>query len=426
MIKRRTLLALPGAVVVASGLQACGGGGSSKSGNVRLVNATSTDSVDLRVASANIITGVAKGAVSGYVSVGEGTTAFQIGQTGVVTTLLTQSNAVSNGVSFTMVAYNTNSTLNAAYFADNEAAPTSGTAKFRLFNSALEAGALDVYVIATAADPVGSTPINTNVAGQRVGGYSQVGAGTWRVVVTGNGDPTDVRLDIPSVTLADQQIATLVVTATDSGVLVNGLLLSQAGTVSAFAGSSVRLRVVANLTTNAPINVGVGGNTIFAATGSPSVTNYVTVPADLSTLTVTNATLTGLALTPAAGTDLTLLVYGTSAAPIVKLLVDDNKLPTSTSKAKIRLVNVMNGQSNTDSISMEADFSLVASSVTLGSSSAPAQLTPTATMALKVSAPSVTTPLWSQADVGLVANHVYTAFLLGATGAAQGVLRQDR
>lgn len=424
MITRRTLLALPGAVAIA-GLPACGGGGSdSKNGSVRLVNATALGAIDLRIANANVISAVAQSAVSAYVSIGEGTQAFQLGQNGVTTTLLTQSNAVSGSVAYTMVAYQTNSTLNAAYFADSEAAPTAGNGKFRMFNGALEAGALDVFVLNAGADPSGSTPINANVAGQRVGTFSQIGAGTWRVVVTGAGDPTDVRLNIPALTLADQQIATLVVTASGSGVLVNGLVVNQAGTATAYAGANVRLRVVANLATNTPMTISVGGTNVFTTIGSPSVTNYTSVAADLSTLLVDGVVPTGVNLAPAAGSDLTLLVYGTSAARLYVLLVDDNRAPTATTKAKIRLVNVVNGQP--DALSMEADFTLVASSVALATSSVPEQVTPTATMDLKVTAPSSVNALYTATDVALATSAVYTVFMLGNTGAAVGVLRKDR
>lgn len=423
----KNLVTLVGLLLVGL-LPACGGGADTgNTGLVRLVNATrSVAALDLRVSGANLITGVAAGTTSGYVEREAGTAAFQLGATGSTTTILTRNASVGEDASYTFVAYVTDNALHAVFFDDAEDAPSSNTAKFRVYNGSNEAGSLDVYLTDaadTANDLSSATPVNAAVDGEKFGAYGEIGAGRYRLRVTAADDRTDVRLDIASITLTDQQVATLVVTSSDGGVLVDGLLLNQAGSAAALPNGSMRLRVAADTTLNAKVTL-ARGTTNLASLNSPSIGNYVTVPGDLAGLTL-KVDGVGLAL-PATdaspGSDLTLLVYGDAAHPQAVFLPDDNRLPTSSGRSTVRLVHGINGSTGT--LSLDVDFSAAAAGVALGAASPYATVTAGTGMRFDVRADGVR--LSGGEDVDMVANAVYTLFMLGDTTTPVFLLRRDR
>ena len=64
-------------------------------------------------------------------------------------------------------------------------------------------------------------------------GFISMSSGSYRVRVTGyNQRSTDIRLDIPNLTLASAGVHTLILTGTDGGVLLNGVTLVQKGEVA--------------------------------------------------------------------------------------------------------------------------------------------------------------------------------------------------
>ena len=85
----------------------------------------------------------------------------------------------------------------------------------------------------------------------------------------------------------------------------------------------------------------IGSNVV-----SPSVGSYALVPAGTAVnVSVNGASVSAPAAPLVAGSDSTLLVYGSVAAPAAILIVDDNHLPSVTTNLKLRLVNGMNGAS---------------------------------------------------------------------------------
>jgi hypothetical protein len=120
-------------------------------------------------------------------------------------------------------------------------------AKQRIFNAASsEVGSVDVHLRSSACSGLGSsdTALATNVTGLQ-DAYSGVGAASCHVCVTAAGDKSDLRLDIPALSLASQQISTLILINSAGGVLLNGLLNQQGG-LSANANTSVRMRLAAD------------------------------------------------------------------------------------------------------------------------------------------------------------------------------------
>lgn len=425
----KTFFSIVGAVLIAALLHACGGGDalSGDTGRVRLLNASGGNTpLDLRVAGSTIAGNVAKGAASAYVEQESGSYTFQIGSTGSTTTLLTEVASVNKDGAHTLIAYVSGNALNAVYVDDSEDAPASGTAKFRVFNGANEAGSLDVYLTDaadTANDLSSATPVNAAVEGESFGAYGALGAGAYRLRITAAGDRDDVRLDVASIALADQQIATLVVTATAGGVLVNGVLLNQGGAATAYDNATRRVRLAADTTAVGRVTLADAGGNLLKQT-SPSVGNYAVVPGDLSALTLkVDGTAVALpATTAAAGSDLTLMVYGDAAAARAVFFTDDNAAPTATGKSRLRLVHGVNGLASP--MSLDIDFSAAASDVAYGASSAYYTFSVGTDMQFDVSAAGAAVlPGWQSSPEAL---SVYTLFVLGDSAAPLRVLRKDR
>lgn len=416
-------------------LSACGGSSDDGPGYVRLVNASSSyASLDLYVNDSKANAAVATNAAGDYASIGSGSYTFYLKSAGSSTAVAATSQSVSDGVSNTMVAYTTAGTLRTRYLTDNQAAPTSGTAKLQVFNTSYEAGSVDVYVTAPGDALANVTPNAAAVGSERFSGFGEIAAGTYRLRVTAAGDKTDVRLDIPSVTLSDQQIQTLVLTSTPGGVLVNGLLINQRGAVQPLANGYARVRLAAGATGAGTVAATVNGVVLSAGTVStgkpPAIGTYVQVPAGAlaTSVTINGTAVSPGALTAPAGADLTLLVLGTVAAPKVVLLNDDNAPALTSGYVKLRLVNGVNDlnaaltlQANNGVLSKSSNIGFgTAAESTLVVGSTTASPTP-----LEVDSATSTSALYLS-NVALLTPGVYTLFMLGDAAAPAAVLRLDR
>lgn len=420
-------VALVLALAVAALLPACGGsdddGGGE--GQVRLVNAT-TDyaSLDFYADDNRVATAVQQDTASSFFVFGAAVTNFKLKRTDSSVTSLSTDRTVTSGVNNTLVAYTTAGTLRTAFMTDSEGAPSSGNARLRVFNTSYEAGSVDVYLTSVGGSLDDVSALTSSLGAERFSGYTEMARGSYRVVVTGAGDKTDLRLDLPSLTLVDQQVSTLILTTTPGGLLLNGLLVNQASTLTAQKNPSARIRLVAGTTSNGTVAATLNGTVLSNGLRSPTVGAYTLVPAGAITadVQVNGATVSTGSLNAAPGADLTLMVLGTPAAPQVALLADDNRPPTAATNTKLRLVHGLNNL--TGGITLTADYGAVATDLAFATASTPAAITAGTTYRLEASSPS--SSLYLATDVTLQATRVYTVFVLGDASAPQGVLRRDR
>ena len=412
-------------------LQGCfGGGGSaavSTTNTVRLVNGTGS-TLSMVTAGSQLATAVAPGTASANATITSGTYPIALVASGVPSAETNFS--FSATVAYTMVAYTSDQSLHLVQFIDNEPAPLAGDGQIRIADLSADAGNLDVYMAPvsalsdtyspTAASPAlqAATLLAQNVSGTTL--YNEVLANNYHIWVTGAGNITDLRLDIPSVTIANQQILTLVLTSTTGGGLVNGLFVTQQGAVQAQANTNARIRIAAN-TTNpitaatagaAGVNL-IGGSTSF----DYAVGSYVLVPAGTTAITVNTVAAPCTPVTTP-GEDMTLLLTGTNAC---NALVDDNTRPTS-GYAKLRL---MNGISGTTAFSLAYNGVLVAQNIAFGTASVPT-LNNQGIVTSGISSTLVATPTAPvPSSVILNSQGVYSLFMLGASGTPSGILIQD-
>jgi hypothetical protein len=431
------LFAVGAAAAAALALCGCGGGDITPlDASVRVVNATSEfATMDLYDGTSNISSGTASYASGPYVGVKADSHTFGVAQggTGVISASVT--GIVAKRDHYTVVAYASGGTLNATLLTEEEGAPSSGTAKVRFFNTAAtDVTTVDAYVATTPCANLSSSlvaPIATAVSGLQ-DAYTQVnatGSGTtYHICITATGDKTDLRLEIPAVTLKDQEIVTLILVASPGGVLLNGLVLQQQTTLAQAINTSARIRLAAGAAGGAPVTATVNGVSLATGLSAPGVGNYKIVPAGPLTvdLTVggTAANPTGLSAAP--GDDLTLLVTGTAAASTPVLIVDDNSLSNSAvNPVKLRLVNGMNGLSGTAILT--DDFNNVGDGAAFGTATDYAQV-PASSALAQLEVTSGSTQLCLSTLVTLNANSVYSVFLLGdiPTTAGPCTIRVDR
>ena len=404
-------------------LGGCGGGSLVTGGDVRLVNATSAfPTLDLFDGSTKISSGVKSNAAGGYVDLDKGSRTFNVadGTSGVTAATLTGN--VSRNNHYTIVAYTTGGALATVFLSDDEGSPSSGTAKLRFFNAAAsDVASVDAYLVASACSSLAtsfSAPIATAVSGLQ-SSYAQANAtaaGTsYHICITTAGDKSDLRLDIPAVTLKDQQIVTVILTPTTGGVLLNGLLLNQQSTLTVAANTSARIRLAVGAANSASVTANANGVALGTGLIAPAVGNYKIVPAGPLTIdmTVGGVTATNVAgLTAAAGADLTLLVTGTVASAPVLIADDNSALTSTTNPVKLRLVNGMNGFAAGTTAVLTDDFDNVGDGAMFGTASTYAQVAASAALAhLEVTFGA--TQICVSDTITLTTGNVYTVFILG-------------
>ncbi|MBB3283776.1 MULTISPECIES: DUF4397 domain-containing protein [unclassified Roseateles] len=415
-------------VAAATLLTACGGGGDSSTAQMRLLNASiGYAALDMSVDSTTVNSAVAYAGVGSYADVKTSATGTEIQSNSVGSTLASSTPTLAAGSHYAMIAYGSAGSLQTTLLQEDQEAPASGKSKLLVLNLAPDAGSMDVYV--TGADETLDTA-STVAAGIAAGsgsGYVSLNSGTFRVRLTAAGSKSDVRLDIPSITLPSAGVSTLVLTGSAGGVLVNGIQLIQQGATTNFPNTTARARLVAAVGGSALVSGSVGQTALMPTSVAPTIGDYTTLTAGAADLSVyVNGQLMSFAKpTLVAGNDYTLMVWGPAASPQLAVLTDDNRLPTSpTTTAKIRLVNGV--ASAATGLTLNVDYSALASNVVAGTAST-AQTTPASTSALlTVTSPSSTTPVYSLSDLGITAGYVYTVFVMGDNTAMVGSLRRER
>jgi len=414
---------LPLAACLLLGLAACGGGGgSSNVGLVRVVNTSVHHaSLDLTVSSTPVVQGTAKDTASNYAGVGAGSPTLQVNDAGTATALTTIAPTVSGNLHYAIVVYESNGVVRAAVIGEDNAVSAAGSAQIRILDVAPEAGALDVYI----TDPAAAlTSPSFTIAGSSTAFTSSLltfTAGTYRIRVTGQGNVNDLRLDIPSVTLTSQQIATVVLSASVGGVLIDGGVLIQQGAYTPARNTNARVRLAAGVTSNAAVGAVANGNTLVSPpVASPSVGAYVVVPATSALTVNVNGVVSPVTGTLTAGSDATLLVTGTPGAPTSTLIADDNHLPSTNTVYKMRLVNGLSGAAATAQ-TLTADFAVIAAGVAPNTASGYGTGPGSTAVRLDVQPANVTT-----SNLNIVNNAVYSVFMLGDVPANGQILRRDR
>ena len=416
-------------------LCSCGTGGGDNGGDARfrVLNA-STGYTSLDVYSndqdkddedAQRFSAVSYGVLSDYVSLKAATYTLDFRRAGASTSLYSlSSQAMAEDSNATYVTYGSSGHFNVYKISDDVSAADSGKAKVTVVNVA-EAGTLDVYLTDENIDLTDTSPQFAALAsGSSLG--ATVNSATYRLRVTGASDTTDIRLDVSGIVFSSTQVATIILTPTKGGVLVNGMLLPQQGSVTSYPNTKARIRGAVGISNGTKATMTVGGTTLLSNATVGIISNtYQQVTAGTVPVTVV---IDGVAATipnqsVVAGSDYTLLVWNDASGTQASLVGDDNRAPEVGANVKIRLLNGLSALGGP--ISYTVNFDPTADDVALGEVSPYAEIAAGSDYEIDVKDALTSAPLFSKTGVSLTSGAVYTMFMYsGATPSA--TLRRDR
>lgn len=428
-------------------LSACGGGdggnGDGVTGGdtyVRAINLT-TDlpSADLYIGDVKQFSALVTDALSENIKLVGNTYTVNVKSAGDTAALFTGSYTLAKDQKSTAVIWGRKSSLRVSTLGENFDAAnlTEPNCQIRVFNATVDGGAVDVYITVLPVDPRDPpTAVRSGLVSGSLAGFTDFAAGTYSVLVTGQGDPYDVRLSIPAITVTSKQFYTLVLTqAGVGGVLLNGTLIAQQGTKVTAKSNQARVRLAASVAGGALISASVAGTTEFTDFRSPTARGsggYVLVDAGAVAVSATaNGTVFGAGTkTLEVGQDYTLLAWGPANAPQLELLSDDNRPPTTASFAKIRLVNGLAGSGLASLLINNSQTPNQTSDIEGGATSAYANLTASGISTLQATSNQQSDPLFTLSSTNnlslLVTQGVYTLFLLDGASGPTGRLTKDR
>lgn len=421
-------------------MAACGGGTDRTKAQVRLVNASSGYAqLDLRMGDQQRFGAVPYGASAGYAEVDPDDSSVSISSSGSATSLVSFTAALSAKKHYTVLAYGAAGALRQVLLDDNAASPDTGKALLRVLNTSTDAGSLDIYLTGTDEPLTAAVPVQAAAAPGTLGSAIAVNSGNWRLRVTAAGSKTDLRLDVPLLALPSRHVATLVLTpgarstagaADGGGLLVGALVLAQQGNITREDARHARVRLAALVADSGTVDATVGTVAVGSAAASPSVGEYLLVPAGVSAVSVrvNDRALGAPAFTLGSGRDYTLMVYGPLAAGSAVWIKDDNRLPTDATKAKLRLINGLSDSAAL--LAMTLNVRPVASGVLAGTASSYAAVQPTTGVGtdgtLSITASGFTAPLFAGAGQVLLANGNYSVVLAGPATAPAAFVVKDR
>jgi hypothetical protein len=413
-------------------------GCSSSGGNaqIRVLN-TSIDytSLDLYLNNGTTntreITAAAHGTLGNYLSVGAASYTVEFTSNNVQSSLKSVNENLAKNTHRTYVAYGNSGKFGTLEILEDQDQPSASYTKVQLLDAALDAGSVDVYLTDPSVAITNSSPTFSAVAGGTIAsaGFVTVNSGTYRIRVTAAGSQTDIRLDsVTGITFSSQEILSIVVTGTGGGVLVNAAVLPQQGTQTVVTNPYARVRAAAGIPSGSNLTANLGGTNLLGSAAANTVSQYTLVTAGTQTL---NLTLSGTALPASsqaltAGEDYTVLVLnGPSVSGTTTTLVtDDNRFPSTSAYAKIKLVNAMSALG--DPLTLNVNYTPVASAIALGNASPSTEITAGTNTEIDTVDATTSTTLFTNTTATLNGSGVYDLFMFGTAASPVGALRVNR
>jgi hypothetical protein len=409
---------------------------SSGSADIRILN-TSIDysSLDLYLNNGTTntreITAATYGTLTSYLGVSSNSYTVEFTRNGVSSSLDSLDEKLSNNTHKTYVAYGNSGKFGILEIAEDQTQPDSSYTKAELLDAAPDSGSVDVYLTDPSVALADASPTFSGVSGGSIasGGYLTLASGSYRLRVTAAGSQTDIRLDsVTGITFSSQEILSIVITGTSGGVLVNAAVIPQQGTETAINTTYARVRAAAGIPAGSNLSASLGGTALLRSAAANTVSQYSLVTAGTQTL---NLTLDGAALPASsqaltAGDDYTVLVLNGTAVSgtTTTLITDDDRLPSTSGYAKIKLVNAMSALG--DPLTLNVNYTPVASSIALGSASSSTEVTAGANTEIDTVDANTSTTLFTDTTATLTGSEVYDLFMFGSASSTIGALRTNR
>jgi hypothetical protein len=172
----------------------------------------------------------------------------------------------------------------------------------------------------------------------------------------------------------------------------------------------------------------LGGTTLLSSAAANTVSQYSLVTAGTQTLdlTLNGAALPASSQALTAGEDYTVLVLNGASVSgtTTTLITDDDRLPSTSAYAKVKLVNAMSALG--DPLTLNVNYTPVASAITLGSASSSTEVTAGTNTEIDTVDATTSTTLFTNTTATLTDSGVYDLFMFGSSASTIGALRTNR
>ena len=410
---------------------------SSGDAEIRILNASiDYSSLDLYLNNGTTntreITAATYGTLTDYLGVGANSYTVEFTRDGVSSSLDSVDEKLSQGTHKTYVAYGNSGKFGLLEIAEDQTQPDSSYTKVELLDAAPDAGSVDVYLTDPSVALADSSPTFTGVSGGTIAsaGFVTLASGTYRLRVTAAGSQTDIRLDsVTGITFSSLEILSIVVTGTSGGVLVNATVIPQQSTTQSPINTTyARVRAAAGIPSGSNLTASLGGTTLLSSAAANTVSQYSLVTAGTQTLdlTLNGAALPASSQALTAGEDYTVLVLNGASVSgtTTTLITDDDRLPSTSAYAKVKLVNAMSALG--DPLTLNVNYTPVASAVTLGSASSSTEVTAGTNTEIDTVDATTSTTLFTNTTATLTDSGVYDLFMFGSSASTIGALRTNR
>jgi len=403
-------------------MQAALASGTADPARVRFTN-TSPDvpAVDVLANSSRIISNAAFGQTTDYTNLAPGVYLIQIVPAGATTPILAQATLTADiGNGYSLVGIGRQADMALLTMDDENGYTAEGRSLVRVVNASPSLPVLDLYINAGHGDAshTGDTPFINGVVYRNVSEYTDLQAGTYDIAVRPTLSST-IAYTATGVVLNESTIYSLYVAGLSSGQPALQVV------AHADAVPGVQFRFAHGIAGLGAVDVLLDGTAVLTNSTPFSTTGYLPLDAGTYALKVTPAGATSpvyvnTSVDLSAGADYTFLTAGTAGSVQSSLLSDDTEVP-AWERARVRFVHA---SANSPAVDVAlAGQPKMFSNVAFKGSAGYQDINP-GSYTVNVYRAGTTT-LLSSVPVTLGKGEARTVFLMGQSGALQGVASLD-
>jgi Domain of unknown function (DUF4397) len=343
------------------------------------------------------VASIATGSTVTYTTFDSSSKEYEIRSATDGTVLATRTMSFTGGSRYTLILSGRRGSMVTSTLDEDSISPSSGKFRFRV-NNLSNVGSVDVYFV-SSVDAVASSQATYSRAGTKdivfEGLKQRFSAATSFTLLATAGKSTKLTSNVVMLTYGESGTSA---TMLNQRARLRALHASPDGALLAFR----------NAGTTMFSNVPYKGNSSYVNSVSGSrLLDIVAFGASASPIASGTFALTG-------GEDFTLVAVN-RAASIELIKLDDNNLPSTLSKARVRFVNL---SPDVGGVDMLVNFSKTISALSFKSASAYQEFD-TGTYTFVFNASDTSAAVASTAALDLDAGKTYTVFLLGLTGATE-------
>ena len=336
------------------------------------------------------------------------------------TLLASRTLSFTGGSRYTIVLSGRRGSITTTTLDEDSVSPSSGKFRFRVNNLA-NVGGVDVYFVALTANVASEQAKYYSAASSGLTGYTEVSEGDYQLVLTTAGTKDIVYESVRQRFAASISFSLVFTPGKSTKLTSNTVMLTygESGTSSMLPNLRSRLRALHASPDGPLLAFRNGGTTMFSNVPYKGNSSYTTSLSgdrvlDIEAFGITGAPVASGTFSLAGGEDYTMIAVN-RAASVELIKLDDNNLPSTLGKARVRFVNLSPDAGAAD---MLVNFSKTVSSLPFKSASAYQEFD-TGTYTFVFNASNTNAAIASTAALDLDGSKTYTVFLLGLNGATE-------